>query len=323
MDKSSKRGKIPQQDWPSIITRYESGETLSSIARTYDCSPPAISYILSRSRERDITPERTEPSIIEAPEPGLVKTHSNDIPNAEAPKGVSETSEAAVPVTLPPASNPVDPSELASIDCNPEASGAAVAPDNHLVEPSAEVAGAPRPAGNGNAPVPVATVGAVLEPREPRGTLHLSLSHNDQRLGTSHHDRRVADTASSAPISPAGPQQGSSSQFDRPKASSTISPINGGAAHSSTEPKKIREAAAFIDRALRDRVDSDISAFLAAFDAALADDTIESRAGLREATDRLLRAGARTRIELERLEARLPLSGRETGGYSAPNWRPR
>lgn len=85
----------------------------------------------------------------------------------------------------------------------------------------------------------------------------------------------------------------------------------------------VQGRAAFIDRALRDRVDSDISDFLAAFDAALADDTIESRAGLREATDRLLRAGARTRIELERLEARLPLSARETGGYSASNWRPR
>jgi hypothetical protein len=52
MERSSKRGKIPQQDWPSIIARYEQGETLASIARTYDCSPPAISYILSRSRAR-------------------------------------------------------------------------------------------------------------------------------------------------------------------------------------------------------------------------------------------------------------------------------
>jgi hypothetical protein len=48
-----------------------------------------------------------------------------------------------------------------------------------------------------------------------------------------------------------------------------------------------------------------------AFDAALAADTQESRFGLREATDRLLRAGARTRIELERLEARVPLTPRD------------
>jgi hypothetical protein len=98
---------------------------------------------------------------------------------------------------------------------------------------------------------------------------------------------------------------------------------NGRDAPVVAEPHKTREAGAFIDRELRQRVDGDIVAFLAAFDAALAGDTIESRAGLREATDRLLRAGARTRIELERLEARVPLSTRDTGGYSAPNWRPR
>jgi hypothetical protein len=88
-------------------------------------------------------------------------------------------------------------------------------------------------------------------------------------------------------------------------------------------PEKTREGGAFIDRALRDRVNGDISAFLAAFDAALANDTIESRAGLREATDRLLRAGARTRIELERLEARLPLSSRDLSRSPAPTWRQR
>jgi hypothetical protein len=89
------------------------------------------------------------------------------------------------------------------------------------------------------------------------------------------------------------------------------------------EPHKGRDGVTFIDRTLRERVDGDISAFLAAFDAALADDTMESRAGLREATDRLLRAGARTRIELERLEARMPLSARDASGYSAPGWRSR
>jgi hypothetical protein len=77
----------------------------------------------------------------------------------------------------------------------------------------------------------------------------------------------------------------------------------------------------FLDHELRARVDGDIAAFLAAFDAVLAADTQESRFGLREATDRLLRAGARTRIELERLEARVPLTPREGGGRGEPGWR--
>ncbi len=67
----------------------------------------------------------------------------------------------------------------------------------------------------------------------------------------------------------------------------------------------------FIDQVLRTRVETDIASFLGAFDAALAEDTQENRSALRDATDRLLRAGARTRIELERLEARVPLTAHE------------
>jgi hypothetical protein len=85
-----------------------------------------------------------------------------------------------------------------------------------------------------------------------------------------------------------------------------------------------KDNVAFIDQQLRTRVDGDIAAFLAAFDAALAADTQESRFGLREATDRLLRAGARTRIELERLEARVPLPPREGAAEPGPAaWRHR
>src|SRR5207247_11201740 len=62
MEKSSKRGKIPQSDWPLIMARYEAGETLSSIARTYDCSPPAISYVVSRSRARQPGGETPRPT---------------------------------------------------------------------------------------------------------------------------------------------------------------------------------------------------------------------------------------------------------------------
>jgi hypothetical protein len=82
-----------------------------------------------------------------------------------------------------------------------------------------------------------------------------------------------------------------------------------------------KDNGSFIDQELRSRVDGDIAAFLSAFDAALAADTQESRFGLREPTDRLLRAGARTRIELERLEARVPLTPREGPASDAGTWR--
>src|SRR5205085_8249987 len=99
MERSSKRGKIPQQDWLSIIKRYEAGETLASIARTYDCSPPAISYILSRSRARDTIVEGPEQSGIESPESRLVKGHPNGIPTREFVNGASEIVDGAA---LPP-----------------------------------------------------------------------------------------------------------------------------------------------------------------------------------------------------------------------------
>src|SRR5205085_3982588 len=76
MERSSKRGKIPQSDWPLIMARYDAGETLASIARTYDCSPPAISYVVSRSRARHaggappqtpLMPSANEPQLIKAP----------------------------------------------------------------------------------------------------------------------------------------------------------------------------------------------------------------------------------------------------------------
>jgi len=88
-------------------------------------------------------------------------------------------------------------------------------------------------------------------------------------------------------------------------------------------PHRKDGTSSYIDNDLRARVDGDIAAFLAAFDAALAEDTQESRSALREATDRLLRAGARTRIELERLEARMPLPPRNNAGRYEPAWRPR
>ena len=42
--------KIPQGEWNAIAQRYSQGETISSIARHYGCTPPAIHYILKRVR---------------------------------------------------------------------------------------------------------------------------------------------------------------------------------------------------------------------------------------------------------------------------------
>jgi hypothetical protein len=296
MEKSGKRGKIPQSDWPLIMARYEQGETLSSIARTYDCSPPAISYIVSRSREKPPV-EATAPP---ATEPQLIKTTGN-----------GNTTNGSVPV---------EPTEAAS-------PAVTVAPQR---DPSADL----------RAPVSINGTAGNGTSAEQRRTLHLSLGNGHARNGNhaasngnGHHDEAaplpVGDPTDRSPQSQAAgngqrPLQpprnppafdtgrNGSDLFALPERKLAQQPRDSEAPH--------KENGAFIDQELRNRVDGDIAAFLAAFDAALAADTQENRFGLREATDRLLRAGARTRIELERLEARVPLSPRE-GRASEPAWR--
>jgi len=43
--------KIPQGEWSAIAARYAKGESVSGIARTYGCTPPAIHYILKRRKQ--------------------------------------------------------------------------------------------------------------------------------------------------------------------------------------------------------------------------------------------------------------------------------
>ena len=44
--------KIPQGEWSAIAARYAKGESISKITQTYGCAPPAIHYILKRSKQR-------------------------------------------------------------------------------------------------------------------------------------------------------------------------------------------------------------------------------------------------------------------------------
>ena len=42
------RGKIAREEWPKIAARFQNGETLTEIARSYHCTAPAIRYIVHR-----------------------------------------------------------------------------------------------------------------------------------------------------------------------------------------------------------------------------------------------------------------------------------
>jgi hypothetical protein len=157
-----------------------------------------------------------------------------------------------------------------------------------------------------------------LQNSEPRHTLHLGLPYGPDTSASdpqSHDTHRAGQSAE-----PGAARRAAGLEYFGP---SGRQGEHGTPLRLVPEPQLPKDGGVFIDNALRERVESDITAFLAAFDAALTHDTPESRTGLREATDRLLRAGARTRIELERLEARMPLPSRNSGKQLEPPWRQR
>jgi hypothetical protein len=354
MEKSSKRGKIPQLDWPSIISRYEAGETLASIARTYDCSPPAISYIVSRTRARNAATGKTEPQA--AVEPQLIKAvapptktseppttpdmtahesmHSSDTPNtATRPDTGPLQSSVREPTADPPRSggNGWHDQGSATLPARRESDANDRRGSDHETPRERyhqETAGP-------SAHAPVAAGGS--QPGEPRRTLHLSHPHgnggNDMQAGHGgQHWAGPAPAAEIRPIPRSGPASNGLAAAPRQTPPPVATPPGApspsalaamrGAGVTAENALKSRDGV-FIDHALRERISEDITAFLAAFDAALDHDSAETRTALREATDRLLRAGARTRIELERLEARIPLPSRESAARSQPAFRSR
>jgi hypothetical protein len=301
MERSSKRGKIPQQDWPSIMARYEAGETLANIARTYDCSPPAISYIVSRSRARGAPPTPNAPP---PPEPQLVKSSPTEPSPHQPPRGELPTNGSLA------SNSPQNPPRR-------ETAGGPVRPES--AEPAPSVPNDREERAQGNSPRPPDPALMSSRHGEASRKLHLSPTHvygaqSEPGAQSPGKDALGASPERAAPPSAPGLQSfGSSARQE----------ANGAPVQLVSAPQISGDGGVFIDRALRERVEADTAAFLAAFDAALAHDTPESRAGLREATDRLLRAGARTRIELERLEARVPLSPRNAGRQYEPAGRAR
>jgi len=350
MEKSNKRGKIPQADWPLIMARYDAGETLASIARTYDCSPPAISYVVSKSRARQPARDNsamgssgTDSQLIKAIASELARTSSSGQSRRGAPLGripqiagqaterraeaMSAASDTSAAPATPPLGNGRDYQVTRRTDELRRDGLAERGPHPSAVHASGGT-GNGRPAQVGTGQQPTMPSPLSRGEADTRHRLHLSLgngavSHNgsgDLKFPSSASpvadERRPAQAHTlNAPHS--APSRSEAAGFSE-AGPSAVPPFR----QTGTDAISRKEGtAAFIDHELRARVDTDIAVFLAAFDAALVQDTQENRFALREATDRLLRAGARTRIELERLEARVPLTAHDRGGDPAGAWR--
>ncbi|KAA0678057.1 hypothetical protein [Roseomonas genomospecies 6] len=133
-----KRGRIPQSAWPQILERYRSGATLSAIAREFECTPSAISYIIRKAEaasdaasDKDATAEGAEDAAV-----------------AEAPAGdalAEEPPAAPAPVAAAEAPAPVKPARRAA-EPRPESVKEARAAAPVPVQAAAPQAAAPQPA---------------------------------------------------------------------------------------------------------------------------------------------------------------------------------
>jgi transposase-like protein len=59
-----RRGRIPQTAWPRILDMHKNGSTLTAIAKEFDCTPSAISYIIKKAEASgtEITDVQDEPT---------------------------------------------------------------------------------------------------------------------------------------------------------------------------------------------------------------------------------------------------------------------
>lgn len=100
-----RRGRIPQSAWPHILERHRAGATLSAIAREFDCTPSAISYIVRKAEAAGITPSEAG-----APTPqGAPPTEGEAPAQAAAPPAAgspaADTPTTDTPTTDTPATN--------------------------------------------------------------------------------------------------------------------------------------------------------------------------------------------------------------------------
>ena len=75
--------KIPPGEWSAIAARHAKGESLSAIARSYGCTPPAIHYVLKRNGRQPV--EKVE-------EPAEASPPTSNAPRLETlPQTLSQT----------------------------------------------------------------------------------------------------------------------------------------------------------------------------------------------------------------------------------------
>ena len=100
-----RRGRrIPQTAWPGILQKYQRGATLTAIAKEFDCTPSAISYIVNKAEEiyGDLTTSD------HLPVPTRRTTGSITKPSQLRPQGPENMASTATTSAAPSQPQPVD-----------------------------------------------------------------------------------------------------------------------------------------------------------------------------------------------------------------------
>jgi hypothetical protein len=256
--------KIPQGEWNAIAARYQGGESISKIARSYGCTPPAIHYILKRNRQKPTElagqPRAIRPA--EITQTQLVRMNAPDPIIAAAQSGNKDNDQPAGSVSVSSVGG-TQPS-LANTSAKTEnvPTGPALV---HAKLPEPIAANPPERLSNGVLRMPQLRPG----PAEPIKSSQFS-------------GRLVGDAPPATPM-PSAPK--------RPD-------VNGAP---TSRPRVA--AAPGLDSDLQTRAETAIALFRSSFDAALAESSPEVRERLRQAATDLMRVAARTTMVLDRLNA--------------------
>jgi hypothetical protein len=100
--------KIPQGEWSAIAARYAKGESISRIAQSYGCTPPAIHYILKRAKLR--AAQNPEQRINGKPDSAMTFPGEPRRPTTpegpRIPRGEEQRVEGSMPGEVMPAAGP-------------------------------------------------------------------------------------------------------------------------------------------------------------------------------------------------------------------------
>ncbi len=257
--------RIPQNEWGAIVARREQGESVASIAKSCDCSPPLIYSILNRVKidAGEAAMEENGSDIGSRPEERAAPV--TELPLA-APPPVRQAPEPRA-AAEPPAERPA-PQHQPQNSQSGQGGGQGGNNAPRLSLPS-------RDGGNGGSPR-LAAVGS--EQRQP------SQSYQPREQHQQHQQQ--------APRAQQSYQQDANGN-----GGGRVDPMPS----QRVEKEKPIALTAGLDAELQQDVEGVIAAFRTAFDKALAERSTEARETLLKASSDLMRAGARTTIVLERL----------------------